>query len=285
MTRRRLLVLGASGRVGRLLSPAWREATDLDVVEQFRQDGPSGALIWPDLSDPAPFLDLCARHGPPDAILVLSGSVGGDPEALATNVRVARAAVDAAHLADVERVFLSSSSAVYGLDRGNPFREEDALDPVNAYGQSKIEMEAVRGGKGGPRITRLRIGNVVGADALLTAARRARTEAPLRLDQYPDGAGPRRSYISPRAFARAIASLSGAAAVPDVLNFAAPGPVAMADLLDAVGALWTWTPAPDPRTQSLVLDVSRLAAIHSFDTQDREPAHMVAHLTEPRNWL
>ena len=283
MTRCRLLVLGASSRVGRLLARTWREATDLDVVEQFRQDGPPGALIWPKLTEPAPLLDWCARHGPPRAILVLSGSVSGLPDSLETNVMVAKAALDAAHMADVGRVFLCSSSAVYGLDRGGAFREEDELAPVNAYGQSKVEMEAIAGEKGGSQITRLRIGNVVGADALMTAALLSSSESPLRLDQYLDGKGPRRSYISPRTFARAIASLSGADVVPGVLNFAAPVPVAMADLLDAVGASWTWTPASNPRTQSLILDVSRLAAIHSFDTEDRNPAHMVAHLAQARN--
>lgn len=282
MTPRRLLVLGASGRVGRLLSPAWRDHAGLEVIEQFRNGGAPSDLIWPDLADPDPLLDFVSRYGAPDAVLVLAGVTKGEPGALAANVKIARDAIAAAGLAGVSRVFLTSSSAVYGLDRGKAFSEEDVLDPVTPYGVSKVEMEAVDGGGAGPCVTRLRVGNVAGADTLMIAARPASADAPLKLDRYADGGGPRRSYISPLGFVRAVGSLIVAPKLPAVINFAAPRPVAMTDLLNAAGVPWVWKPSGESRTQSLVLDVSRLATLHPFTRQDSEPASMVAHLREVR---
>lgn len=280
MTRPRLVVVGASGRVGRLLAFEWRNQVELDIVEQFRSGNGPDKLIWPDLANGAPLLDFSTRYGPPDALLVLAGVTKGGPEALAGNVEVARHAIRAARVAGVARVFLTSSSAVYGLDRGKAFSEDDALAPTNVYGASKVQMEAIQVEEGDPRVTRLRIGNVAGADTLMISARNASSAAPLALDRYPDGDGPRRSYINPSCFVGAITSLVTHPAPPEVVNFAAPTPVKMRDLLDAAGVPWVWKPCAEPRTQSLVLDVSRLAAIHPFTPQDSEPASMVAHLRD-----
>lgn len=280
MTRPRLVVVGASGRVGRLLAPEWRDQVKLEVVEQFRSGGDPHGLIWPDLADGAPLLDFSTRYGPPDALLVLAGVTKGGAEALAGNVEVARHAIRAARMSGVSQVFLTSSSAVYGLDRGKAFSEDDALAPASAYGASKVRMEAVQVEEGDPHVTRLRIGNVAGADTLMICARNASSAAPLALHRYPDGDGPRRSYINPACFVRAITSLVMHPAPPEVVNFAAPAPVKMRDLLDAAGVPWIWRPCTEPRTQSLVLDVSRLAAIHPFTPQDSEPASMVAHLRD-----
>jgi nucleoside-diphosphate-sugar epimerase len=126
-----------------------------------------------------------------------------------------------------------------------------------------------RVGSDAPRLTILRIGNVVGADTLLGGG-----VGPVSLHRFADGSGPRRSYIGPVALARTLAGLAAAPALPPVLNVAAPGAVAMADLLEAAGRCRRWSPAPEGTVREVTLDTSLLGTI--LDLPPGGAAAMVA---------
>jgi UDP-glucose 4-epimerase len=42
---------------------------------------------------------------------------------------------------DVKKIVFSSTAAVYGVPERNPIKEDDARQPINPYGQSKLQME------------------------------------------------------------------------------------------------------------------------------------------------
>ncbi|GAA3859961.1 NAD(P)-dependent oxidoreductase [Celeribacter arenosi] len=220
-------------------------------------------LVWPDLSDPAPLLEHVAKFGAFDVVFGFAGvsqnSDKSDPTAMAQHVSLARNTVLAAKVAGIPRVLLASSSAVYGAGKGVPFREDDPLTPVNAYGASKRDMEHAVSGEDG--VTCLRVGNVAGADMLLTNAL-ASDGAPLTLDIFPDGHGPRRSYIGPNNLARVLVGLASVPSpLPKLLNVAAPNPVAMDSILDAAGIKWTSRPKSASGHQDIVLDCARIAQV------------------------
>jgi hypothetical protein len=74
--------------------------------------------------------------------------------------------------------------------------------------------------------------------------------------------GPVRSYIGPVSLGRALVALAQRAGrLPQVLNVAQPGAVAMADLLVAAGADWQFGPSNAAVVPRVVLDVGRLQAI------------------------
>lgn len=265
------LYIGASGRIGRLLRGAARldpEAGALWRWQFRRQITDAGAFYWPDLADPAPLVAFCAQK-PVGSVFVFAGVTRAgqkdDAEAMAGNLILATQSLEAAHRAGVSRVIVASSSAVYGVGQGWPFRETDALDPANAYGAAKREMElrcAELGARLGLEVCCLRIGNVAGADMLLTNARaRKPGDPPLRLDVFPDGEGPRRSYIGPQSLLRVLSALHWARALPKVINLAAPHPVAMNALLDAVGVPWTAQRVPASGHQDITLDCTRLTRL------------------------
>lgn len=263
----RLLVLGATGRLGRMLRMAWAAAppAGLEPLWQTRRAPPPGGgwLCWDMLAAPPPG-GLRA-----DAVLCLAGVTRGAlPADLAQNAGLARAALAAARAAGARHLLLASSAAVYGPGAADA-AESCPPAPVSAYGRAKLAAEraaaaaADRPGRGpGPALTCLRIGNVAGADALLGGAAPGRAVV---LDRFPGGAGPLRSYIGPGGLARVLAALAWragqGAALPRVLNLAAPGAVAMADLLAEAGLAWRWRPAPPGAVARAVLDVSRLAAL------------------------
>lgn len=235
-TSGRVLLLGGNGRLGQMLRRHWPVARDL--ITQSRH---AGADLVFDPSDVAAVRDAAQRCR---AVICLAGVVPGRGD-LGANVTLAQAAVEGA--AGVP-VFLASSAAVYG--RAGQCHEEDAVQPLSEYGRAKLEMEQTCAG---PNVTSLRIGNVAGADAILGGWREGFT-----LDVLPDGTTPRRSYIGPVSFARAIHALTQAQDLPGVLNIAQPGSVAMGDLLTEADRGWAPRPAPEDVIADVTLNTDRL---------------------------
>ncbi|HXV03477.1 MAG TPA: NAD-dependent epimerase/dehydratase family protein [Gaiellaceae bacterium] len=68
---------------------------------------------------------------------------GGRGEIRSVNVDGTLTLLSAASLAGVRRVVFISSTAVYGVPEKHPIEEDDPLDGVGNYGESKIEAEEV----------------------------------------------------------------------------------------------------------------------------------------------
>jgi UDP-glucose 4-epimerase len=221
------------------------------------------------------------------AVICLAGitpaRTAATAESLDLNRKIALSVLRAARAAEVERVLLASSAAVYGDMRG-ALSEERACYPLSSYGRAKLEMEqeaADLASRWGMSVTSLRIGNVAGADAILGGWRDG-----MEIDTLPDGSTPRRSYIGPRTLARAMRAAAFAAKLPPVLNIAAPGTVAMGDLLDAAGLPW----APRPPLRAVIarvaLSTDRLEKLMAFTPENSTPEGIVtewrAHLAHAR---
>lgn len=288
----RVLVLGASGRLGRMVAQGWRDA-DLCPVWQMRRgrDG-AGRMIWSPLQAPAP----AALRGRVDVVLGLAGVVPGPDAVLADNLRLGLAALRAGQVLGARHVFLSSSVAVYGRS-DQPHPEDEPPAPFTAYGQAKLAMEQAAlaewraMGPDAPGLTCLRIGNVAGADALLGGsvanwlARPPGDRAPLVLDRFgtaPDGHGPRRAYIGPQGFAQALACLCARAMrgpLPERLNLAAPGVVDMAALLVETGLVagrdWHWRAAGPQALPVMALDTAQLVALCPMAKEAGQAAQLV----------
>ncbi|SFR01812.1 NAD-dependent epimerase/dehydratase family protein [Poseidonocella sedimentorum] len=270
----RVLVLGASGRVGRLLRRAWFLAPPPAIrpIYQSRQPGSGPDVVW---RPGAPMDDL----PPTEAILALWGVTSGDD--LTQNAALAREAARIASHIGARRVLHLSSAAVYGPGCDGA-HEEDAPRPTTPYGRAKVAMEReVATLNGGSAHTCLRLGNVVGADSLTAALDGT---VPARIDRFPTGAGPLRSYIAPGALARVLAGLLrlDAGSLPPVLNIAAPEPVRMEDLLRAAGRPFDWQPAPPGAAERATLSTDRLATLLRGALPRSTAAEMITDWREVR---
>ena len=278
---RRILLVGATGRVGRMVLHHWRAMRPacVEIIEQHRDPDRQGGFFW-SLQEP-PDDRLAAQRA--DAIVCLAGVTPGPEADLSLNTLLAEAVLGAAHQAGIRRVLLASSSAVYGVGDGTPFLETDATAPVNAYGEAKLAMEQAcapwRDAE--LEVCCLRIGNVAGADALLLNAALAAVEQPLSIDRFSDGGGPVRSYIGVATLADVFCDLATCPEpLPQVLNIAAPGFVLMEDLARAAGAPYGFRAAPAGAHQSITLDCHRLTALHAFADDASDPARMVEQWKE-----
>lgn len=217
------------------------------AIWQARRDVP-GHAIWDPLAGNCPF---SLRDS---VMLCLAGPTRGD--ALGLNAHLALAVMRAADAGGAAGVLVASSAAVY-RPSDRDMAEDDAPDPQSPYGRAKAAMEAAVLAAPGPARSVLRIGNVVGADALIGGARPG---VPVVLDPVPGAeGGPLRSWIGPVTLARVLAKLCEIRGLPPVLNVAQPGPLRMAALLSAAGIDWRFGPENPAVVARATLDVTRLS--------------------------
>lgn len=277
----KVLVLGATGRIGTILRKCWPRGPQGPLWQSRTPRAGPGWIVLDPLRDPATLAQAASGCG---AILCLAGVVPGRGQVadLRDNIALAEAALRAGAAAVQDRagqggaaarVFLASSAAVYGAAPGL-LHEDMALAPVSDYGRAKAAMEARAAALGhelGVPVTSLRIGNVAGVDAILGGW------APgFRLDRFADGTTPRRSYIGAITLARVLGELLAVADLPDVLNIAAPGAIRMGALLQAADLDWTPRPAPDTAIPDVQLCTGRLQRFTRFAPADSTAAAMVA---------
>ncbi|WP_172982787.1 NAD-dependent epimerase/dehydratase family protein [Roseovarius bejariae] len=249
------LILGATGKVGRALAKVWpdgaglwqhRPGTARPVIAGY----PGQALEW----------DILGSAPPPlprgiSGMVVLAGVTDGDDTALERNTDLALAAVEAAKTAGIERVLVASTQAVYGTDSAR-VNEATPCKPTAPYGRAKRAMEIALSGL--PGVTCLRLGNVAGCDSLFRAAQ----NGPVTLDRFPDGHGPRRSYIGPETLAHVLTRLlDPALTLPPILNVASPGLVGMDAILHAAQVPFETRAAPAHALKTLEMDVSKLLGL------------------------
>ncbi|WP_299592206.1 NAD(P)-dependent oxidoreductase [uncultured Tateyamaria sp.] len=251
----RIVMLGAGGKLGRLLKPRWQG----DALWTTRADV--------DIADPDA---LAGALEGANAIFCLAGVTHGSDAPMELNTTLARQTLDAAGGA---HVFLFSSAAIYGALQG-ALIESGPTSPLSHYASTKLDMERMAAAHPNPS-TSLRLGNVAGADAILGGWKPG-----FQLDQLDDGTTPARSYIGPGKLAEVLNALTRHDSLPKVLNIAAPRAVHMGDLLDAAALEWTPRPATDRTIARVYLDTSSLEQFTSFSESDSTAAGIVADWTE-----
>lgn len=287
--KKKVLLVGSSGRVGRLVCRAFdlNDANNFHIVAQYRQRLPlvqfhPGSIErkqvqWDAIVNPA--IPRALEGQDFAAMILLAGITPKSPGNLDENAIVAKAWLDAALRLGIPKTLIASTSSVYGLGNGVPISESSPLEPVTHYGKAKLAMEqAVEHYRDRMAVCCLRIGNVLGADAVMLNGRAASHEKPLLLDQFANGGGPVRSYIDPMTLSEVLMTLVEHNDLPDALNVACPQPAAMQSLIEAAHIPWQWRPADPKANKILVLDCQALHQIHRFDENASEPTILVRRL-------
>ena len=276
----RFALIGATGRVGRLVTNAWRSTPGpwTNTPIQTRDlTGPASAthIPWDVAQGPGALQDWMDVFGPLSCLIVLAGTTPATGTDMNDNVALAQRYVQAAHDLGIPRVLIASSSAVYGSGSGSPLAETDPCAPLNAYGASKQMMEQALQAypMADGNLCCLRIGNVLGADALLLNAAKG---GPVVLDIFANGHGPLRSYIGPGDLAHVLGHLATMPhPLPFTLNIAAPTPGYMDALANAADLHWTARPAPETAVQNLTLDCHRLTQYVALSDTASDPTFLI----------
>ena len=135
----KVLVTGASGAIGRVLTPVL-DAAGIDVWTTDRLPLDRDQHIVTDLADPESVRSLADVA--PDGVVHLAGILGSDiGQLFPANVLGTVNLLEA--LAPGTRVVVAGSAAEYGEGKGVPLAESDPLSPVNAYGWSKVAQTTI----------------------------------------------------------------------------------------------------------------------------------------------
>lgn len=257
--RSRIAVLGANGRVGRMIMSCGHNH---DLIPVIRPDkaGPRDTSWAPGM--PLPKNLQC------DAVVAAWGVTHGSERDLDTNVSLANQAQKFANAVGAERVVHCSSAGVYGPVQ--PWTESAKINPTSGYGLAKLRMEqAIRRTPIGPKAVILRIGNVAGADSLFKAGLRS---GHVTLDRFPDGRGPIRSYIGPQTLTQVMLWAAVSPDTPPLLNVASSSKVGMEDVARAMGWHVSWRPAADTAQQLCILEIDLLQKYLHLDAETAQPS-------------
>jgi UDP-glucose 4-epimerase len=148
----KLLVTGGAGYIGSVVTEqllgVGHQVVVLDNLSRgHRKAVPKNAeLVVGDLADRDGLAALFGQHKFDGvlhfAALIEAGESMRFPERFfRNNTANALAVLEAMLAAKVNRFVFSSTAAVYGNPARSPIQEEDALQPTNAYGESKLLVE------------------------------------------------------------------------------------------------------------------------------------------------
>lgn len=282
-----ILILGGTGRLGTIVRRF--QSPDIKVLWQARRAEPGIDLVWSPEDGLASLQSQLARINVTRlrAVVALWGVVPGKAADLGLNTQLAHVAADLALALQADRVLHCSSAAVYKPGPA-PARESDVPAPVSAYGRAKFAMESAvlhrhRHAPQSPQPCILRIGNVIGADALSIAMRvAAHRGTPVTLDRFANGQGPARSFISGSDLSLCLAALvrCDLSALPETVNLAAHQPTSMADLVQEAGMPLAWRPALAGAVPLVALDTTLLRGIIDLGPDSGTAGHLLGNRTK-----
>jgi nucleoside-diphosphate-sugar epimerase len=181
MRRRRVLVAGVNGRIGRRLAPALIAQGSL-VVGIARNSPPKNmSIIQGDLSDYSvmerAFLVLQRGEGEslaPTTVVHLAGMADASEASLnpnrafQVNVGLTQKLLEYSGRKGVEHFIFASTGYVYGLTGTLPANEDSPVHPESVYATTKLAAESLvrdHASKYGLKADILRISNVYGPDS------------------------------------------------------------------------------------------------------------------------
>ncbi|MCJ8143892.1 NAD(P)-dependent oxidoreductase [Ancylobacter sp. A5.8] len=246
-----ILLTGATGLVGARLLPHLVDAgLDCRVLLRGGKDVPAGvASVEADLLDPASLLravkgvsaiiHLAAVFRTPDTDLIWKSNLEGTRNLISA----AKAGAPQA------RFILASTSNIYGLDSPRPGREDDAVNPQQAYPASKLAAENLLRNSG-LNWAILRFGFVYGdGDGHLDELPRLAA----RFNMHP---AQRMSLVHHRDIATAVNLALAGAMDGQIVNIADEAPTSIYELATLVGETMEPSSAPLAHPWHLHVDAS-----------------------------
>jgi UDP-glucose-4-epimerase GalE len=155
LTPRKILVTGGAGYIGshtvHLLLEQGHDVTVVDNLSKgYRHNVPAGRLHLFDIADTAALARLLHDKATEAVIhfaafIAVGESMREPGRYFANNVAGSLSLLEAMVQAGVKHLVFSSTAAVYGNPASSPILETFPIQPVNAYGESKVMVETLLG--------------------------------------------------------------------------------------------------------------------------------------------
>ncbi len=153
MIPRKILVTGGAGYIGshtvRMLLQQGHDVTVVDNLSTgYRHNVPADRLHQLDLADTEALVQLLTEKKCQAVIhfagfIAVGESMRQPARYFGNNVCASLSLLDAMVRAGVKHIVFSSTAAVYGNPHATPILESFPIQPVNAYGESKVMVETL----------------------------------------------------------------------------------------------------------------------------------------------
>ena len=147
MKRKKVLLAGASGRIGAALWPAWEAENryDLTLVDINKVEGASSRVEVGDLRDHGFASRVCAGQDVLISLAFIRDAHVGEPDGGMTDIGMQMQLFEIAHRADVGKIIYASSNHASGWnEQTDPptLSTVDQINPDGWYGAMKCMAEA-----------------------------------------------------------------------------------------------------------------------------------------------
>ena len=197
-----------------------------------------------------------------DNVVILSGVKSHKEDELILNAAIIKKYLEITANIPLKKIFIASSSSVYGNYKNVPFKESDECRPVTIYGKSKLLMEKVAYGnyQKFENTHCLRLANFLGGDSL---AENYRANKHVKISQYEDKKGPLRTYVSASQILSVLMQLLNTEKkLPFAINVGNATPIYMEELATLAAMRWSFTKEmQNCAAQKIVLDCSVLTSL------------------------
>jgi UDP-glucose-4-epimerase GalE len=153
MANRRILVTGGAGYIGShtvrlLLDQGYDVSVVDDLSKGFKHNVPAGRLNRLNVLDTSALTELIRQHRPEAVIhfaafIAVGESMREPGRYFENNVCGSLSLLNAMVQNGVRHIVFSSTAAVYGNPHASPIQESFPIQPVNAYGESKVMVETL----------------------------------------------------------------------------------------------------------------------------------------------
>ena len=296
---KKILIVGASGRISYffILCQKLNLFPEINIFWASSSNfSTANSLLWNGNITKDSINSLISQAEDFDAVFIFSGQTpkkGINSELYKKlNVTLPDLVIKAANFYNVKQILLMSSASVYGNPtKKNKLTEDTFCNPISIYGKTKKHMENLAlSSKTKTSITIARVGNVAGADQILSKAFDKSTQI-VKIHKFKDsGKGPLRSYIGPIDLFKALISLvRDNREHREIINIAADPPIYCEDLVTSLKSLglsncdWRYEKAPEGAISEVILDITKLKNIvktHKF--VNSTPNNIVLQLKKVR---
>ena len=176
MASNNIIVLGGAGYIGSHTCKKLAQADYTPITVDNLSNGHQHAVKWgpfelADINDTDKITSVMKQYDA-DAVIHFAGlievadSVKNPEKFYKNNVLGTQSVIDAMHTSKTNNIIFSSTAAVYGQPHNDtPINEENSLEPMNPYGETKLEAEKIIKNSSEINSVCLRYFNACGADA------------------------------------------------------------------------------------------------------------------------
>ena len=279
------LILGAGGMLGSMLRLHLKLKAQDSLFFQSRIDSKGISLVWHlGVSEFSELKRFILENNIKKVVMLYGGRTAEDVDDSA-ELELIGSCFDIFYQANVTKVLVASSAAIYAKNDTERYSESDAVSECDPYQKKKINLELLSKeyAKKFKDLSILRFGNVLGADSLTMLYVYSKNHNFL-VNKYDNGFL-KRSYLSPSSLAYVIGELLYLNSnIPVTLNVATYEELYMDQILRGLGVSFCEKKI-DGRGNNVMLDTTLLESLFELPIKYKDVDFAMTDLENFKLWV